>query len=73
MAVSTLLTLFFYVPSSGCKLPYYLRCLLLALLVVTNQSVDPQVGQAPQEDVEGQQEIDVEGGDEQQIKYGPKR
>ena len=47
--------------------------LCLAGLMVTDQSVDPQVGQAPKEDVEGQQEVDVEGGDEQQIKYGPKR
>ena len=47
--------------------------LSLASLVVTDQAVYPQVGQAPQEDVEGQQEVDVEGGDEQQIKYGPKR
>ena len=73
MAVSTLLTQFFYVPSSGCKLPYYLRCLLLASLVVTDQAVYPQVGQTPKEDVEGQEEVDVEGGDEQQIKYDPKR
>ena len=40
-----------------------LRCLLLALLVVTDQAVYPQGGQAPQEDVEGQEEIDVERGD----------
>ena len=41
--------------------------------MVTDQAVDPQVGQAPKEDVEGQEEVDVQRGDEQQIKYGPKR
>ena len=46
--------------------------LSLASLVVTDQAAYPQVGQAPKEDVEGQEEIDVEGGDEQQIKYSPK-
>ena len=39
---------------------------------MTDQAAYPQVGQAPKEDVEGQEEIDVEGGDEQQIKYSPK-
>ena len=47
--------------------------LSLASLVVTDQAVYPQVGQTPKEDVEGQEEVDVEGGDEQQIKYDPKR
>ena len=47
--------------------------LCLAGLMVTDQSVYPQVGQTPKEDVEGQEEVDVEGGDEQQIKYDPKR
>ena len=47
--------------------------LSLASLVVTDQAAYPQVGQTPKEDVEGQEEVDVEGGDEQQIKYGPKR
>ena len=41
--------------------------------MVTDQSVYPQVGQAPKDYVESQQEVDVQRRDEQKIENSPKR